>query len=214
MSFGLRNCHWQSDFNTKLRSGNVGRLWLTNCQFRPGGRIKHHAFAATSKVRWARRRGKAETPSGTANRGNLMFVECDQTVLRQPLRIGSGQHPPPGRPRHRAHDPAGKCRPHALQEARQAPAPAAPEAGHRRLMSSTRSSPTSRVKGNCPARPAAIRSNASRDLPAPDGPRMRTARAPTKTAEAWIVPVMSRSSPRRRGSSFLRRFAGFPHSRE
>ena len=32
--------------------------------------------------------------------------------------------------------------------------------------------------------PASMRSSASRDLPAPDGPRISTARAPTSTAEA------------------------------
>ena len=31
--------------------------------------------------------------------------------------------------------------------------------------------------------------SASRDLPEPDGPRISTARAPTSTAEAWMVGV-------------------------
>jgi hypothetical protein len=30
-------------------------------------------------------------------------------------------------------------------------------------------------------------SSASRDLPDPEGPRISTARAPTSTAEAWMV---------------------------
>ena len=36
----------------------------------------------------------------------------------------------------------------------------------------------------CPARPARMRSNASRDLPEPERPRISTARSPTSTAEA------------------------------
>ncbi len=51
----------------------------------------------------------------------------------------------------------------------------------------TRSSPTRMSGGRCPLRPARIRSNASRYLPAPDGPRVSTARAPTSTAEAWML---------------------------
>ena len=39
----------------------------------------------------------------------------------------------------------------------------------------TRSSPTRMAVGSCPARPARIRSKASRDLPAPEGPRISTA---------------------------------------
>src|SRR6516225_4682394 len=50
-----------------------------------------------------------------------------------------------------------------------------------------------------PVRAAPTRSNASCDLPAPDGPRISTARAPTKTAEAWMVAALIRSSPRKRG---------------
>jgi len=56
----------------------------------------------------------------------------------------------------------------------------------------TRSSPTSTAAGICPERPARMRSNASRDLPAPDGPRISTARFPTSTAEAWtLAPAAS-----------------------
>ena len=52
--------------------------------------------------------------------------------------------------------------------------------------------------GLTPERPARMRSNARRDLPAPDGPRISTARLPTLTAEAWTLapaaPVMARGS--------------------
>jgi len=51
----------------------------------------------------------------------------------------------------------------------------------------TRSSATSRAKSNVPACAASIRSSASRDFPAPDGPRISTARAPTSTADACAV---------------------------
>lgn len=40
---------------------------------------------------------------------------------------------------------------------------------------------------NCPPRPARIRSSARRLLPEPEGPRIRTARSPTRTAEAWML---------------------------
>ena len=48
----------------------------------------------------------------------------------------------------------------------------------------TRSSATSRANNKAPSRAASIRSSASRDFPAADGPRISTARAPTNTAEA------------------------------
>ena len=51
----------------------------------------------------------------------------------------------------------------------------------------TRSSPTRMASGSCQEGPLAINSKASRDLPAPDGPRIRTARSPTLTAEACTV---------------------------
>src|SRR5579863_6209045 len=59
----------------------------------------------------------------------------------------------------------------------------------------TRSSPTSRAKRRQPLCAAATSSRARRDLPAPDGPRIRTARAPTSTAEAWMVADVIRRSP-------------------
>ena len=55
----------------------------------------------------------------------------------------------------------------------------------------TRSSPTSTAGGICPERPARMRSNASRDLPDPDGPRISTARFPTSTAEAWTLGALA-----------------------
>src|SRR5262249_7721433 len=63
----------------------------------------------------------------------------------------------------------------------------------------TRSSPTSLANRSAPRRRASINSSARRDLPAPDGPRINTARAPTRTAEAWTVAsVIRRTSPSRR----------------
>src|SRR5579862_7794806 len=62
----------------------------------------------------------------------------------------------------------------------------------------TRSSPTSRAKRRRPARAASMSSSASRDLPAPEGPRINTARAPTSTAEACRVADVIPSSPPRR----------------
>jgi len=62
----------------------------------------------------------------------------------------------------------------------------------------SRSSATSVAAGIRPPRPAKMRSNARRDLPAPEGPRIRTASSPTRTAEPWIVgpgdAVMSREA--------------------
>ena len=59
-------------------------------------------------------------------------------------------------------------------------------ASSRPLMASTSvlSSATSRVKDTSPRQPASMRSCTSRDLPDPDAPRTRTARAPTRTHEA------------------------------
>src|ERR1700683_3677219 len=48
----------------------------------------------------------------------------------------------------------------------------------------TRSSPISLAKRKVPARAASMSASARRDFPAPDGPRIKTARAPTSTAEA------------------------------
>src|SRR5689334_5956551 len=53
----------------------------------------------------------------------------------------------------------------------------------------TRSSPTRMAGGSSPDRPARIRSKARRDLPEPEGPRIRTARSPTLTAEAWTLAL-------------------------
>src|SRR5262249_53059821 len=48
-----------------------------------------------------------------------------------------------------------------------------------------RSSATSRANGGAPRSAACSSASASRDLPAPEGPRISTPRAPTSTAEAW-----------------------------
>src|SRR5262245_8959791 len=48
----------------------------------------------------------------------------------------------------------------------------------------SRSSPTRRVNGSSPCDGALIRFQASNDLPEPDGPRMRTAFGPARTAVA------------------------------
>ena len=45
--------------------------------------------------------------------------------------------------------------------------------------------PRERQRARAPA--ACSSASASRDLPEPDGPRISTARAPTSTAEAWMV---------------------------
>src|SRR5215813_2890794 len=63
----------------------------------------------------------------------------------------------------------------------------------------TRSSPTSLANRNAPLRRASINSSARRDLPASEGPRINSAPAPTRTAEAWTVAsVIRRPSPSRR----------------
>src|SRR6516165_6094383 len=72
--------------------------------------------------------------------------------------------------------------------------PASSGAGHTKSLPPTasrwtRSSPISLAKRMLPRRAASISSSTSRDLPAPDGPRIKTARAPAKTAEAWIVAI-------------------------
>jgi len=77
----------------------------------------------------------------------------------------------------------------------------------------TRSSPTKTARGSSPDRPDRIRSNARRDLPEPDGPRISTARSPTSTAEAWTLlfmtaPAASPRSARRRPSACRRRQEG------
>src|SRR5205823_5718785 len=56
----------------------------------------------------------------------------------------------------------------------------------------TRSSPTRRVNGRAPLSPARISANARLDLPQPAAPRINTARAPTRTAEAWSVVTLER----------------------
>ena len=63
----------------------------------------------------------------------------------------------------------------------------------------TRSSPTRIAGGSCPVRPARTRSNARRDLPAPDGPRISTAQSPTFTADACTVvsALIARAASRR-----------------
>jgi hypothetical protein len=53
--------------------------------------------------------------------------------------------------------------------------------------SSSRSSPTRRANGSNPCDAALMSDQASKDLPEPDGPRMRTALDPARTAEAWMV---------------------------
>src|SRR5581483_9670980 len=49
-----------------------------------------------------------------------------------------------------------------------------------------RSSPTSRAKGSAPLCAASRICQTRRDLPLPAGPRMSTALAPIRTADAWI----------------------------
>ena len=65
--------------------------------------------------------------------------------------------------------------------------------------------PTSRANGRMPCAAACSSASASRDLPEPDGPRISTARAPTSTAEAWMVGMRSRSIRHRAGRRTMKR---------
>ena len=72
-----------------------------------------------------------------------------------------------------------------------------------------RSSATSRAKGRAPCAAAFRRSQASRDLPDPGGPRISTALGPTSTAEAWMVDGLAGPSHRRQAHDE----AGAEHAR-
>ena len=130
----------------------------------------------------------AARPAATGIRGNPARITWfTELPAGKPFGVGRVKvdHQPHQRLRRR--NAAADPEPANFDQSRQFVAPAEQRAGRRAASDGRGHRRSAAVAGICPARPARMRSNARRDLPDPDGPRISTARSPTSTAEAWML---------------------------
>ena len=90
-----------------------------------------------------------------------------------------------------------ECQAPAPRSGQQAPAPGARSGGHEHLRARRGRRQRVRAKAKNPVCAAARACSTRCDLPEPVGPRIRIARGPTKTTEAWIVGAIPHTAGKR-----------------